>query len=176
MKKFTLLFVLPLFCAAGFVQSGTATLFIAGVNATPQNELQRYIIVKTMSGELAAFSPSAVKVQFIENSNWIFELHNGSKYAYPLAEALPFTVERRTRGTGTDVRPVEAAGEWRVYDDGAALVIENPGGEVGHYAVYGISGQLIKSGYESGAKVSVPAPTGLCIVKAGLKAVKAVKK
>jgi hypothetical protein len=63
-----------------------------------------------------------------------------------------------------------------VYDDGSSLVIENPGGSVGRYAIYDISGKLLKTGSESGPKVSIPVPSGICIVKAGMGVKKAIKK
>jgi hypothetical protein len=149
---------------------------VSGATATAQTQKTSYIIVKTADGEVASFYPAAVNRQFIEDSNWVFELkETGAKYSYPLTEVQPFTVEQRSPGSGTGIQPVSAS-TWNIYDDGSALVIENPGGSVGRYAVYGISGQLIKTGYESGAKVSVPVPPGICIVKAGMGAKKAIKK
>jgi hypothetical protein len=136
------------------------------VHATAQDRIS-YIIVKTAGGEVASFNPRAVNQQFIENSQWIFELKSGARYSYPLTDVAPFTVEKRTPGSGTAVQPV-AASAWRVYDDGSALVIENPEGSVGRYAVYDLSGKLIKTGYASGPKISIPVPAGVCIVRAGL--------
>jgi hypothetical protein len=150
-------------------------MFIIAVSVTAAQEKTHYIIVKTAKGEVASFNPAAVNQQIIEGTNWVFELKTGARYSYPLAEVLLFTVQLRNPNTGTGVQPVET-GEWRVYDDGTVLVIENPCGTVGRYAVYDISGRLLKSGYEAGPKVSVPAPAGVCIVKAGLAAKKVVKK
>jgi hypothetical protein len=149
-------------------------MFIIAVSANAQDKTN-YIIVKTINGEVASFYPAAVERQFIENNNWVFELKTGTKYSYPLADVQPFTIELRAPNSGTGVQPV-IAGDWRVYDDGSNLVIENPGGSVGSYAVYNISGRLIKTGYESGSKVSIQAPPGVCIVKAGTDVQKAVKK
>lgn len=151
-------------------------MLIMGIGASgAAQEKASYIVVKTASGEVASFYPAAVKQQTIENNNWVFELKTGAKYSYPLAEVQPFTVEPRILGSGTGIEPV-AASDWRVYDDGSNLVIENPGGVVGRYAVYDMSGRLVKTGYEPGSKASFPAPAGVCIVKAGLGVKKALKK
>jgi carbon monoxide dehydrogenase subunit G len=149
---------------------------VSGATATAQMQKTNYIIVKTAGGEVASFHPATVDRQFIENNNWVFELkETGARHSYPLAEVQPFTVESRTPGPGTGIRPV-AASTWNIYYDGSSLVIENPGGEIGRYAVYNAGGQLLKTGYGSGSKVSVSVPSGICIVKAGMGVKKALKK
>jgi hypothetical protein len=150
------------------------TIMAGGATAQVQTN---YIIVKTGNGEVASFNPAAVSSQYIENGNWVFALKDAQVFTYPLADVQPFTTEVRNSNSGTRTEPVAPDATWNVYDDGNGLIIVNPGGEVGRYEVYHLSGTLVKSGYEAGSRAAVSVPSGgVYIVKAGLGAKKAVKK
>jgi predicted peptidase len=147
-----------------------------GIIPLTAQEKISYIIVKSTEGEIASFASSTINRVYIENGKWVFELKKtDQKYSYLLEEVLPFTTEDRNE-TGIDTQ-LSIQSDWKMYDGGTQLIIENPNGMVGYYAVYDVYGRLLKTGYGSDSTVAVDVPSGnLYVVKVNGKIKKAVKK
>ncbi|MDR1119503.1 MAG: hypothetical protein LBM08_01120 [Dysgonamonadaceae bacterium] len=150
-------------------------VFILGMNTVRlvAQEQVNYIIVKSVTGEVASFNPSSISRLYIEEGKWVFEMkESGQKYDYSLEKILPFTMEMRS---STSIDPVQSY--WNVYDDGNNLVIVNVNGIVGNYTIYDIYGRLLESGYGCESKITVNVPSGgLYVVKANGQSKKTVKK
>jgi hypothetical protein len=144
-------------------------LLVIALLAGSMARAQKYEIVMKLDGvEKLRFLPDSVERMRLETPYYGEKkvgvtMKGKPEVVYDFTTACVFT---RVAGRPGGIAPV-AEPAWTVRGEKGNLVISFPGGVIGRYGIYDLSGRLVSGGSEAGDQATVGMGAGIYIVRIG---------